>query len=281
MTKYIAGYAENLDDQGQPIPGSKQDFEIWDDAPDLLVRLYNNGVLGHEDCLRAGQLTSLDNGSFPSVRIDSKLDPTSLRARALSPFLVPSQVMADLALVGPCVDPTGLEYRGDRTSEIKRVVLDPQSGFLLQIEPATGVDQPITRLRYATVEQVAAAPAPTALEAPYTENYDYDEDRVAAVFGLPALPVIAGLVRRDQMIYTSALSHQAEVWYNDAGERHLSVQWVEQAHLPMDAAFGPEADDYGDIRVRVLEDTSYLEFIAPDLETLRLLAGNFRPGLVI
>ena len=281
MTKHIAGYAENLDDQGQPIPGSKQEFEIWDDAPDLLVRLYDNGVLGHEDCLHAGQLTSLDNGGFPLVRIDSKLDPISLRARALSPFLVPSQVMADLALVGPCVNPIGIEYRGNCTSEVNRVVLDPQSGFLLQIEPATGVDQPITRLHYVTVEQVAAAPAPTALEAPYTEDYNYDEDRVAAVFGLPALPVIAGLVRRDQMIYTAVRSHQAEVWYNDGAGRSLSVQWVEEAHLPTGAAFGPEADDYGDMRVRVLEGAAYVEFIAPDLEALRLLAGNFRPGLVI
>jgi hypothetical protein len=189
--------------------------------------------------------------------------------------------MADLVLVGPCLDPVGVEYRGNRGSEVARLVLDPQSGFLLQIEPAPGLDQPITRLTYAVSEQIASAPAPTALAAdPYIEDYDYDEARVAAAFGLPTLPAIAGLVRVDQMIYTAARSHQAEVWYHDASGREISVQWVAQAHLPMDAAFGPEIDDYGNMRVRVLEGEGYLEFAAPDLEALRRLASAFGRSVV-
>jgi len=278
MTRHIAGRIET---SGDYYDGHDQRFELWDDDPDVLVRFYLDGGLSSEECLRGGTLTSTTNLlGMTNVRVDRKLSNTGLRERALGMLAVPAAVLEQATLVGPCSDPVGTEYLIEE-GPYPRLVIDGATGLVALIGYADADLAQTVRFIYELDEQVAGSAAPSDFSNDYTESYDYDEAVVAAAFGLPVLPQVPGLTRREQMAYTpNNGERQAQVWYRDAAGREASAQWVEIAHLPIDAAFGPQAaDSRGSLRARVRDGAGYLEFVAPDRATLELIATEFRPGL--
>jgi hypothetical protein len=284
MTRHLAGRIVSPDDQGHLLPGTPEHrFEIWDDDPDVLVRTYLAGALIGEECLRGDRLDSFDTSlGMDYLRVDSGRDIATLRERALNPFLVPASFRSQMRLIGECEDPAGSEYQG-LPGTFERVVIDANTDLLALVIPFAGVDLPPMRLYYECDEQVASAPAPSDWAAwepqPYTETYVSDATSAATAFGLAALPAIAGWTRRGQMIYVGAHNNgsQAEVWYEDVEGHEMKVARVEET-IPAHEAFGPTREG-ANLRVRIVAPSEYLEFEAPDLESLRAAAEAFRPGI--
>jgi hypothetical protein len=288
MTRHIAGHIEISDQWDQPAPAPAQTFEIWDDNPDILVRLYLDGALVHEDSVRSSRKVSLDLSYGDGyARIDEGQDPASAREQALGLFYVPAKFLADLRLVGPNAKPAGTLYRGKPGTYIDRLVIDAATGFLALSKPLGGTGEPTMHFCYDLDEQVPAAPEPTALTNddesvpdPRSETYDYDPAAVAAAFGLPTLPTLPGLTLDRAILFTTlGGTRQAHAIYIDAAKSEYTAQHIGEV-LSAREAHEPQRMDYL-MLARVAEADGYLDFMAPDLAGLTLIAAAFRPNLVL
>ena len=148
---------------GQELPADVQSlensrFEAWDSGTDALVRMFQGEKLIGETSLRDDTMVSAQfEDGRASARIDRGVEIGPARDQVLTPFYVPTDVLAEMRPTGHSADPAGAEYQSENGLASCRLVVNDATGLVLlltlgDLEP--GGASLLTRMVYETDGEV-------------------------------------------------------------------------------------------------------------------------------